>query len=175
MYSTYIINQFFWIKEINVICQFPCITLPNHEKNSILQWKRCSEKFTDEFKSVVSKRRARTLLYLSHNRSTLKITITTIANFPHQLNATKLNECREIIPLKTFKNWIQTFNAFAKHNDFKEKKIKLLYFFFTFSKKMVMLKINFPLRAKSSLIVFSMKIKRLVLDTAMPALFPYYW
>ena len=62
------------------------------------------------------------------------------------------------------------FYAFAKHNDFKEKKIKLLYFFFTFSKKMVMLKINFPLRAKSSLIVFTMKI----LDTAMPALFPNY-
>ena len=66
------------------------------------------------------------------------------------------------------------FYAFAKHNDFKEKKFKLLYFFFTFSKKMVMLKINVPLRTKSSLIVFWMKIKRLVLDTAMPALFPYY-
>ena len=64
---------------------------------------------------------------------------------------------------------------FAKHNDFKEKKFKLLYFFFSrFPKKMVMLKINVPLRTKSSLIVFWMKIKRLVLDTAMPALFPYY-
>ena len=64
------------------------------------------------------------------------------------------------------------FYAFAKHNDFKEKNLNSFTFFFTFSKKMVMLKINFPLRAKSSLIVFSMKIKRL--DTAMPALFPYY-
>ena len=27
------------------------------------------------------------------------------------------------------------FYAFAKHNDFKEKKFKLLYFFFTFSQK----------------------------------------
>ena len=43
------------------------------------------------------------------------------------------------------------FYAFAKHNDFKEKKFKLLYFFFlVFPKEMVMLRINFFLRAEFS-------------------------
>ena len=57
-----------------------------------------------------------------------------------------------------------------------QKIIKLLYFFSgPPPKKTVMLKINFPLRAKSSFISFlDDNKKRLVLDTAMPALFPYF-
>ena len=57
----------------------------------------------------------------------------------------------------------------SKHNDLKGTNFKLFYFFSVFPKETVMLKINFPLRAKRSLIVFVMKINRDVLDTAMSA------